>query len=69
MMPVLQLTPAAAARCYAGPRFHRSRSPAEKRQILREQIRSFKASPLIAMRYIGCILEAIQRLPKTLAKA
>ena len=67
MMPVLQLTPAAAGRMYAGAHFHRSRSPEENRRMIREKIRALKASPLTALRYMGCILEAIQRLPKTLA--
>jgi hypothetical protein len=66
MMATLALTPDAAARIYDGPRFHRSRSPAENRRIIRNSIRALKASPSMAMRYAGCILEAIQKLPTTL---
>lgn len=62
MMPTLQLTPAAAARIYEGPRFHRSRSPAENRRIIRDTIRKFKDHPSPAVRYMGCILEAITKL-------
>jgi hypothetical protein len=67
MMPVFQLTPAAAGRIYDGPHFHRSRSLEENRRIIRDSIRALKASPSMAMRYFGCVLEAIQKLPKTLA--
>jgi hypothetical protein len=63
MMATLQLTPDAAARLYEGPRFHRNRTAQENRQLVRDQIRRFKASSSLAMRYMGCILDAIQRLP------
>ena len=63
MMATLQLTPAAAGSFYAGPHFHRSRSPQENRRIIREQIRQMKSSPSIGVRYMGCVLEAIQKLP------
>ena len=67
MMPVLQLSPVAAARIYDGPRFHRSRSPEEQRQLIGAAIRRLKASPSMTMRYAGCVLEMISKLPKTLA--
>ena len=67
MMPTLQLTPEAAGRLYHGPRFHRSRSPEERRQVLRDQIRTLKNSPSLALRYIGHIAEAISKIrPKDL---
>jgi hypothetical protein len=61
------LTPDAAARIYDGPHFHRSRSPQENRRLIRDQIRRLKASPSMTMRYAGCVLEMISKLPKTLA--
>jgi hypothetical protein len=62
MMSTLQLTPDAAARIYQGPRFHRSRSPAENRRIIRDTIRKFKSHHSAAVRYMGCVLEAITKL-------
>ncbi|MGB7767421.1 MAG: hypothetical protein WBN22_01010 [Verrucomicrobiia bacterium] len=70
MMPMLQLTPAAAARMYEGPRYRRSRSPAETRKFLREQIRKLKASDSLMSRYFGCIAEAIMKIdPRDLVRA
>ena len=62
MTSALHLTPDAAARLYSGPRFHRSRTPAENRRLIREQIRLFKGSASAAVRYMGCVLEAIANL-------
>jgi len=62
MMPTLQLTHDAAARIYDGPRFHRSRTPAENRRIIRDTIHQFKNHPSTAVRYMGCVLEAITKL-------
>ena len=62
MMPTLQLTPAAAGRIFSGPRYHRSRSPAENRRIIWDQIQELKTSPIIALRYMGCVLEAIGKI-------
>ncbi len=59
MNSTLKLTPAAAGRMYHGPCFHRSRTPAENRRIIRQQIRQLKASVSMDLRYMGCILEAI----------
>ena len=61
MMPSLQLTPAAAARIYQGPHFHKPRTSSEQRKLLREQIVMLKASPSILAQYCGCIAEAIMK--------
>jgi hypothetical protein len=63
MTATLHLTPGVAARMYAGPRYHRSRSPQDNRRLIHEQIRQFKASASIALRYMGCVLEAIAQIP------
>ena len=67
MMATLQLTPAAAERLDTGPRFRSSRSLENNRRLVGKTIRQLKSSPEIAARYLGCILEAIQRLPKNLS--
>ncbi|MGO8839479.1 MAG: hypothetical protein ACLQQ0_18890 [Limisphaerales bacterium] len=61
-MATLQLTPAAAGRLYDGPHFHRSRSAVENRAILRSQIQQLKQSPVMALRYVGFIAEAISKI-------
>jgi len=61
MTPTLQLTPNAAARLYDGPRFHRSLTPAQQRQVIRGVIRQYKASPHAVLRYMGCVLDAIMK--------
>lgn len=67
MTSTLHLTPAAAGRLYQRPRYRRSlgtkRTPQDNLRIIGEQIQNMKASSLPGLRYIGCILEAIQRIP------
>ena len=64
MSPTLQLTPAAAARIYQGPRFHRRRAPRQIVKLFRERVKDVTYDSDVLQIYLGTVIEQIAKLKR-----